>query len=534
MRKQTKLAVVLAAAAVLALGASMSSFAAGWTNEGGQWQYLDSNGDPVTDTWKKSGNNSYYLGEDGYMLTNQLIEDGDNYYFVDGDGAMVKNGWRMVEADDDDAELDVEYRWYYFGATGRAYKDNFKKTINGKRYGFDADGKMLFGFVDASKTIQTDDDAPLQAEYHYADNTNGEMLTGWYNYTEGVNNLSEYDNKDSLWFYFKPASGVKYAGVTKTISGKKYMFDANGVMATDWDDGTGLYYGNDDDGHLAKKGWFKAVPSELMNATDYEDDKERWFYADSAGALTVNGVKRIKSKWYCFDGIGRMKAGLCVLAGNDIRTVATPGGFVRKITHDEVDGATLRIPVGSVNDPGYFAAGDFLYYFSASESDGAAKSGTVKIEMADDTFTFGFDKSTFVGSDGIKSKKLYVNGVLITAEDMKYAAAIGSDGNVYVVNGSGTVLASKTISGKKGNYAKDADDGYYVVIENATNPANDGVWYINADDEASKAAKKFIELEGDVTDLQNFNTGTATNPAYAYAAITPIQIVDGDPHIINK
>ena len=43
MRKQTKLVAVLSAAALLALGASMTSFAAGWEkDEDGIWHYYDS------------------------------------------------------------------------------------------------------------------------------------------------------------------------------------------------------------------------------------------------------------------------------------------------------------------------------------------------------------------------------------------------------------------------------------------------------------------------------------------------------------
>ena len=50
MRKQTKLVAVLSTAALLAIGASMTSFAAqGWAEEDGTWVYYDRNGDRVTD-----------------------------------------------------------------------------------------------------------------------------------------------------------------------------------------------------------------------------------------------------------------------------------------------------------------------------------------------------------------------------------------------------------------------------------------------------------------------------------------------------
>ena len=62
MRKQTKLVAVASAAALLAVGASMTSFAAtGWVEEDGQWFYYDKDGNRVEDTWKKSGENWYWL-----------------------------------------------------------------------------------------------------------------------------------------------------------------------------------------------------------------------------------------------------------------------------------------------------------------------------------------------------------------------------------------------------------------------------------------------------------------------------------------
>ncbi len=91
MRKQTKLVAVLSAAALLAIGASMTSFAKGWTEEDGTWVYLDSDGERVTEEWKRSGSYYYWLDEDGLMATDALIEDDDDYYYVDSSGRRVVN-----------------------------------------------------------------------------------------------------------------------------------------------------------------------------------------------------------------------------------------------------------------------------------------------------------------------------------------------------------------------------------------------------------------------------------------------------------
>ena len=80
MKKQTKLVAVLSTASLLAIGASMTSFAAtGWTEEDGTWVYYEGDGDRATNEWKKSGNSWYYLDDNGEMAVDQLIEDDDDY-----------------------------------------------------------------------------------------------------------------------------------------------------------------------------------------------------------------------------------------------------------------------------------------------------------------------------------------------------------------------------------------------------------------------------------------------------------------------
>ena len=92
MRKQTKIAAIVSAAALLAVGASMTSFAAtGWQEEDGTWVYYNKAEEKVTDKWAKSGDNWFYLDSDGYMATDMLIEDDEDYYYVDANGAMVRN-----------------------------------------------------------------------------------------------------------------------------------------------------------------------------------------------------------------------------------------------------------------------------------------------------------------------------------------------------------------------------------------------------------------------------------------------------------
>ena len=256
MRKQTKLVAVLSASALLALGASMTSFAAtGWTEENGTWVYYDNDGYQVTDTWKKSGNYWFWLNSDGEMATNELVEDDGDYYYVDSNGAMVTNRWIQLENDDAD-EDDSEYVWYYFQNNGKAYTasegDSVSfKTINGKKYTFDDEGKMLWGWVDQNGDRVTDEADWATGLYYCGTADDGAQVTGWaklHVLDESVEerfNDREDEEEQDYWFYFNSNGKKVYATadnindgvyVTKTINGHKYAFDDAGVMMFEWTD----------------------------------------------------------------------------------------------------------------------------------------------------------------------------------------------------------------------------------------------------------------------------------------------------------
>ena len=185
MRKQTKLVAVLSTAALLAIGASMTSFAAqGWAEEDGTWVYYDKNGDKVTESWKKSGDNWYWLDDNGEMATDLLVEDDDNFYYVDANGVMVRNQWVAIENEDAGEDDEPEHYWYYFQANGKAYKSSDSsssvstKTINGKKYIFDDEGRMMYGWINAEGDRETDEDTDWQTGVYYAgDEDDGALRT---------------------------------------------------------------------------------------------------------------------------------------------------------------------------------------------------------------------------------------------------------------------------------------------------------------------------------------------------------------------
>ena len=482
MRKQTKLVAVASAAALLAIGASMTSFAAtGWVEEGGEWFYYEKDGSKAEDAWKKSGDKWFWLDseEGGAMAVDKLVEDGDNTYYVDSTGAMVANTWvKVVNEDQDDDDDPAEYNYYYMQSNGKAYKSGTSnstkfKTIDGKRYAFDEDGKMLYGWVDGngSRLTGEDDWAAASEDVYYCGNwDDGAMKTGW----QKIYVHDEVEDEDmEHWFWFK-SNGKRYYNdgseniKEKKINGKKYGFDARGVMVYEWTLATGdtasvsswKYFNSPEDGARMTKGWFKVVAAnednsfgnvienigtkEDPNTFDYskaDDESEKWYYADGDGNLKAGEIAKIKGKYYAFAPTGYMLNGLVFMSVDS-------EGKITNLYDDGVDGDDLD-DIMDGDAKGCSDTNASLYYFGNSEdTDGAMKTGSTIVNVDGDSYNFLFSKSGGAegkgkGLSGIEDGKyIYKYGKKIKADsDDKYkvVAVAGSADTGSELPGSGVV-----------------------------------------------------------------------------------------------
>ena len=471
MRKQTKIVAVASAAALLAIGASMTSFAAtGWTEEDGQWYYYDKDGNRVEDDWKKSGDNWYWLDseEGGAMAVDKLIEDDDNHYYVDSNGAMVRNTWvKVVNEDQDDDDDPAEYNYYYMQSTGRAYKANDSgetkfKTIDGKRYAFDEDGKMLYGWLNEDATRATDESDWETATYYCGAWDDGALKTGW-------QKIAVYDQDEDddyeYWFNFK-SNGKKRAWADSTdpddnsvvmekkINGKKYGFDARGVMVYEWtvttegdlaSTSSWKYFSNPEDGARKTKGWFKVVaPIDGDNSfKDYngtfasshaDDESEKWYYADGDGNLAEGEIKKIKGKYYGFRPDSDEKKGAAMLVGLCALDVDEEGK-IQGVIAEDMDSDDLD---DAIDGEGDFENKKFdLYYFgsgSDADTDGAMRTGSTTISLDGDSYQFLFSKTGGAegkgkGLTGIDDEKyIYKYGKKMKADsDDKYIVVRATD-----------------------------------------------------------------------------------------------------------
>ena len=482
MRKQTKVVAVASAAALLAIGGAMTSFAAqGWVEEDGTWYFYDKDGSRVEDTWKKSGDNWFWLDseEGGAMATDKLVEDDDNTYYVDGNGVMVTNTWvKVVNEEQDEDDDPAEYRYYYMQSNGKAYKGNgnnlSKKTIDGKQYAFDEDGKMLYGWVKTDGTMANGEDEWQDAYYYFGGWEDGSLKTGWQKITVHDPSSDKDDDYD-YWFNFK-ANGKKRTHAedndTWKSNGKYYHFNQYGVMVYEWfniaTSGTTnpqsasnwAYFSSPEDGARYTKGWFKVAPPTEDNSfaevddtfanNDSKDESDRWYYSNGHDeGLAVCEIKKIKGKYYGFwpdDGekAGRMLTGLCALKMS--------GSKIVDVIDDDMDADGLDDFMDKYGTESQANSDVYLYYFgNDADTDGAMKTGNVTINLDGDSYQFQFKKngdasSRGRGVNGIDDGKyIYQYGQKVKADSDEKYILVKAVGNINSDTATVDVYESKDI-----------------------------------------------------------------------------------------
>lgn len=486
MRKQTKIAALISAAAVLSVGGAMTAFAAtGWQQENGTWVYYNRNEEKVTEQWQKSGDYWYYLDDNGEMAVDSLIDDNGDTYYVDVNGVMVTNRWVAVDNENAGDENEPNQWWYYFGANGKAYKRNDSasgdvslKTINGKKYTFNTDGKMQYGWVKDGET-QYDDNAWQDSQYYFGDENDGAMAEGWKEIairddqaTDAQPGDNYWDEDQTRWFYFK-ASGKKEKDQTgKTINGRKYGFDEYGRMNAGWvtqattsntsvkdggKQGIATYsnsfmnYSTPEDGARYTKGWFKVTPGYYLQKDKYEDGSDYWYYSDGNGKLVTNQIKTINGKKYAFDNYGRMISGFVVLQMQQTGTAYSQKDIVDKLDdenrYDTADNYTRFV---QANDS-LFRSGELRAYYFGSSDDGSMKTGKQSVDLDGEKVTFEFEKNGSkkgAGLIGMNDHKLYIGGKLTTADsDNKIEVVVLNSNNQLITKSSvADALASYSTS----------------------------------------------------------------------------------------
>ncbi len=526
MRKQTKLVAVLSAAALLAIGASMTSFAATphWDQEDGEWVYLDRNGDKVTGEWKKSNGQWYYLDEDGYMAKDALIEYNDSRYYVDTNGVKVTNAWVSMDNDDLLDDDEVTTVWFYFDSKGKAVGSgndkNDGKVIKSIAYG---DGqKGYFIFNDSGVMLTGWQEFGKNNDYYYlGDENQGWALTGWQYLEPDDEEMFEQDSEDEpyddeVWFWFG-SDGKAAKGKNKQIGGKWYAFDKNGVMQDLWVYGTGSkitnkeassttattgdaasrYHAEDNGGR--DKNWIWAYANTKYD--DYDDDMY-WFYLNNKGQPVLADPDKCEMPGlsdYAVNFVNADKTvdynghnyGIKVEELNKSGSVDWSKGYaliaksIKNKTYIFDDAGRMRSGLFAVYNVDRGSSTNALcgyYYFTDDSNHGSTDGQMVTnrkmtIEVDGEDKTYYFDKTGRAYTNTIVSSSLYgMDGALVDGHgdgatyERVFAGDIiyGEEGEVFPLHEKGKSapvdIKNVDIEYVRNGKVVDTDKGAYVLL----------------------------------------------------------------------
>ena len=467
MKRQIRLIKVFSIAAILSAGISMASFAgSGWAEESGGWAYYDENGERVA---------------------GQLLEIDGNYYYMDQDGMMASNQWVSIENENAGQEDEPEKHWYYFQANGKAYRRSEgtpsgvtrTKEIDGKKYAFDTEGRMLYGWVSDGERL-TGEDAWQEGDYYFGQEDDGAMKFGWQKLRIVTDPGDEIMPDDGIWeeeeqdrwFYFT-SNGKKKKGSEEklaklTLHGQKYGFDEHGRMISSWYadptlittdvyDKTAseeenetkrqgglqytkgfMYFGTPESGARYTKGWFRARPSRYLMESKHLEDQTYMYYADGNGRLYANEIRTIDGEKYAFDNYGRQIRGLVCLTMED---ETTSSKFELSWYQDKegrefssIDEFNDLIDFERYNSKGSLVESyqhEFdsrkmrFYYFNGLN--GKMLTGSHKITLGEDEVEFAFEDSGRLKGSGLfgkKDGKLYRAGMLLKPDELQRYAIV--------------------------------------------------------------------------------------------------------------
>ena len=291
------------------------------------WFYFNSKGKLVENDWKKINGKYYYLGEGGKMADGWFTDPdtGAVYYLGEENEGWRQTGWLWLEepeqddvdvnGHDDEAEDDIcdEEGWYYFGSTGKMYKDPGQKKINNRYYYFNEHGQMLYEWINGVKStmasnakLDGDVEDATASEIRYMNLVEeGWRADGWYE-IDGAEAVGAEDDTD--WYYFKDgkakrAESKDVNGATddgKTVyrakikvNGKNFCFNELGQMQTGLQKIGDAFYYFDSDGYM-KTG--------KVTGVEEENDDGFTYYFETKNGGNGKGVTGEKSGYLYWNG----------------------------------------------------------------------------------------------------------------------------------------------------------------------------------------------------------------------------------------
>ena len=496
MRKQTKIAALVSAAALLAIGASMTALA-DWAPENGVWVYRDRYGETQEGWYRYKPTGAWcYADENGEMVFNHIVGEGGvddlsgNVYYVDSTGGRITDTWVGLPNEEDE-EINgetPEMLYYYFGSNGRAYKatpDGTKGedydyvvktgvyTTNAKTakgvFLFDTNGRMVTGDVDATYTntgahyycVTPDDmygEIEVEETFNYEE---GQGLTGW------AKMVPDDDrDADPVWYYFD-SNGKRAENATKYLSWKGasayYHFGTDGIMSSDTYATKATLNGASENYRVYMDGTNGGVNG---NGWQYNSGNDTWYYIvnvrDANNSLLVRGAifnddnldmdkggkmaaKQIGGKTFIFDNHGAMLTGVVEVKTDNIIT----GDWKGISTTTLVPGTYYFYEVANTGKRGELTTGKVTY----DDGDGEEHtkffaSGTGAVEnVIVDGYVYGKNGDLYTAVDGDRYTTYpatTINSYKSSKGSLGTPTPINSSEGFIVVDKNGRAVRNKT------------------------------------------------------------------------------------------
>jgi len=213
------------------------------------FQVYLTNGVPLVSSWKQIDGAWYYFDDSGMAAQNGLYYINEKAYLFDEGGRLHTSGWLKLN----------DYDYYYAGGDGIAYTG--LKTIGGKQYLFSSWGGLY------------------ETGSYYYDGKEYQLNNGAVMFDLESDGWKSYNNQ---WYYIK--NGYVVSDRRMTIDGKEYGFNNDGVMCAN-----GIYE--------VKWNYYLFGANGVIR-TGWQQYNGKWYYGNTS--LYTDGVYEIDSKEYLF------------------------------------------------------------------------------------------------------------------------------------------------------------------------------------------------------------------------------------------
>ena len=371
--KKMKRIILLAINFCLIFTLTNIAFAGRLEKTGEYYRYFEDDGSVARDKFVDVDRKTYYFNEDGYAIFNSWIEKDGNMYYFGNDAALKKD--EVIEVG--------EYK-----------------------YNIDSEGRLKKGWSD---------------DYlYYGDLEDGFLLNGFQELDVPKDWITEEGNEKTEWFYFDVNTNKRIYSeyepyISKTIGGRKYCFDQNGIIRTGW--------------RLIKettpvmKGYMYFVEESNDNFKFGEAVTDTWYAVEPPAEVLPNAEVR----YFYFNGQGQPRT--------------APEGKYQKVRLNE---KTFLFNEYGFAVFGIHEVNGEYYYFGDNVKDCSMKTGLMNksIDGTNDGATFYFLEDG-TGYTGIKNNKLYYKGKLQMASAEQKYIGMKIMNVTYLVNSSGTIQKNK-------------------------------------------------------------------------------------------